>query len=212
MPHRRGQQPDGIAEDIRPLAVLQRAHRHKEGTPSGKADVIAGELLGGVVRQTVDQLLDFKIRPDGVHGGGGVGAYGADVDIFAQRLGDAVRDEGVACKGIVQPPQHRHKGAVQGVYHRRFHHRVGQHKVCAGGQPPQGAGSNAVRAGDHSGPGIQKQRQRAFVRRPQHHHLKAKVAQHRHGAYQHDGRAGHGQLVAQDQRTASLGGEHVVGA
>ena len=195
-PYRRGQQPDGIAEDIRALAVLQRAYRHKEGTPPGKADVIAGKLLGGVVRQTVDQLLNGKIRPDGVHGGGGVGAYGADVDIFAQLLRNLVGDEGVARKGIVQPPQHRHEGAVQGVHHRRFHHRVGQHKVCAGGQPPQGAGSNAVRAGDHSGSGFQKQRQRAFVRRPQHHHLKTQAAQHRHGAYQHDGRAGHGQLVA----------------
>ena len=28
--------------------------------------------------------------------------------------------------------------------------------------------SNAVRAGDHSGPGVQKQRQRAFIRGPQH--------------------------------------------
>ena len=172
-PHCRGQQPDGVAEDVRTLAVFQRAYRHKEGTPPGKADVIAGELLGCIVRQTVDQLLDFKIRPDGVHGGGGVGAYGAEVHVFAQRLGDAVGDEGVARKGIVQPPQHRHKGAVQGVHHRCFHHRVGQHKVCAGGQPPQGAGSNAVRAGDHSGPGVQKQRQRAFIRGPQHHHLKA---------------------------------------
>ena len=147
-----------------------------------------------------------------MHGGGGVGAYGADMDIFAQRLGDAVRDEGVARKGIVQPPQHWYKGAVQGVHHRRFHHRVGQHKVCAGGQSPQGTGGNAVRAGDHGGTGVQKQLQRALVRRAQHYYLKAKAAQHRHGAYQHDGRAGHGQLVAQDQRAASLGGEYVLGA
>ena len=53
-PHCRGQQSDGVAEDVRTLAVLQRAYRHKEGTPPGKADVIAGELLGCIVRQTVD--------------------------------------------------------------------------------------------------------------------------------------------------------------
>lgn len=67
--------------------MFQRAYRHKEGTPPGKADVIAGELLGCIVRQTVDQLLDGKIRPDGVHGGGGVGAYGAEVHVLPSALG-----------------------------------------------------------------------------------------------------------------------------
>mgnify|MGYP000736079944 CR=1 FL=1 len=70
-----------------PFAVFQRAYRHKEGTPPGKADVIAGELLGCIVRQTVDQLLDGKIRPDGVHGGGGVGATAQRCTFLPSALG-----------------------------------------------------------------------------------------------------------------------------
>ena len=121
-------------------------------------------------------------------------------------------NEGIACKGIVEPPQHRHKAAVQGLHGRGFHHGVGQHKVRAGGQLPQGGGGHAVPAGDHGGPGFQEEWQGTFVRRPQHHHLIAQAAQHRNGAHQHDGRTGHGQFVAQHHGTLAGGGKDVFAA
>ena len=122
-----------------------------------------------------------------------------------------MRNERVACKGIVQPPQHRHEGAVQGAHGGSLYHGVGQHKIGTGGKAPQRRVHHAVAAGHYGGTGIQKQRQRAVVRRAKHHHFKAHAAQHRHGTCQHDGRTGHGQLVAQDQSTLSGGREHIVG-
>ena len=147
-----------------------------------------------------------------MHGGGGVGADGADLHIVFQCFRDLMRDEGVACKGVVQPPQHRHEGSVQGAHGGGFHHRVGQHEVGTGGKAPQRRVHHAVASGDDGGPGVQEQRQRALVRRAQHHHFKAHAAQHGHGAHQHDGRTGHGQLVAEDDGTLSAGREHIVGA
>ena len=146
-----------------------------------------------------------------MHGSGGVGADRADMDVGFQCLRDLVGDERIAGKGVMQPPQHRHKRAVEGAHGRSFHHGVGQHEIHAGGQPPQRRTHHAVALGDNGGSGVQKQRQGAFVRRPKDDHLKAHAAQHRHGADQHDGRAGHGQLVAQDERTLSTGREYIVG-
>ena len=146
-----------------------------------------------------------------MHGGSGVGAYGAHMHIGVQRFGDPVRNERIACKGIVQPPQHRHKGAVQGAHGGGLHHSIGQHKIRTGGKPPQGGAHHAVAAGDNGSASIQKQRQRAIVRRAQNHDLEAHAAQHRHGAYQHDGGTGHGELMAQDQSTLSGGREHIIG-
>ena len=98
---------------------------------------------------------------------GGLAVQQSAEDVLADGRGadDHVRGRGAHGRG--EDAGHddaAHEARQQRLRHNRgFHHRVGQHKVCAGGQPPQGAGSNAVRAGDHSGSGIQKQRQRAFV-------------------------------------------------
>ena len=159
LPHFGLQQADGVAEDVLAFAGLEGAYGDEQRPPARIGDVVDGEGLLRVVRQAVDELFDGKIRPDGVHGGGGVGADGADLHIVFQRFRDLVRDEGVACKGVVQPPQHRHEGSVQGAHGGGFHHRVGQHEVGTGGKAPQRRVHHAVAAGDDGGPGVQEQRQ-----------------------------------------------------
>ena len=211
-PHLRRQQADGFAVDVLPLAHLHGAHRDKQGPPAGIAQVVAREALAGVVGQAVDQLLHLEFGPHRVHGGGGVGAHSGNVHVVGQLLGNLVGDEGIACKGVVQPPQHRYEAAVQGAHGRGFHHRVGQHKVCAGSQLPQGGRGHAVAAGDHSSSGLQKERQGTLVRGAQHHYFIAKTAQHRDGAHQHDGRTGHGEFMAQHHGAFAGGREYVLGA
>ncbi len=121
-----------------PLRVLQRAYRDKEGPPAGKADVVAGEssrLHSPADRRSAARWRNAAGPSAWRRWRGSRPRRGAR---WAPAPWGSVGDEGVARKGIVQPPQHRHKGAVQGAHGGGFHHRVGQHKVCAGGQPPQG--------------------------------------------------------------------------
>ena len=68
-------------------------------------------------------------------------------------------DVGVACKGIVEPPQHRHGGAAQGTDSPGHDHRVDDDEVGTEGHAPGIGDIAAGRPGDDRGPGIQEEMQ-----------------------------------------------------
>ena len=169
------------------LPALKGADGGKEGLVGGVAEVAAGEILRRIVGQAVDELADLEIGPDGVHGVGGVVAHRVQPDILGQLRGDLVGDVGVARKGIVEPPQHRHGGAAEGPHRPGHDHGVDEDEVGAEGQPPEVRGGADARPGDDGGPGVHEELQRPAIAGAQHHHFVAHAAQHRHGADQHDG-------------------------
>ena len=207
-----GQEPDGVHQDVLPLAGLEGPHADKEGQAAGVAGVVGLKGVLGVVGQAVDQLPDLEAGAVGVHGGGGVAAHGADPDVGPQLPGDQVGQVPVPHKGVVEPPQHRHRAAAQGADGLDLHDSVGDDQVGGGGQPPQGGGADAVGVGDGGGPGLHKKGEGTPVPRAQDGHLIAHPAQHRHRADQHDGGAGHVQHMAEQQGPFAPGGEQILGA
>ena len=210
--HLVGQKPDGVHQDVLALAGLKSPHADKEGPPAGVADVVGGKTVLRVVGQAVDQLLDGEAGAVGVHGGGGVTAHRADADVALQLFGDQVGQVPVPHKGVVEPPQHRHRPAVQGADGFYLHDGVGDHQVGGGGQPPQKGGTDAVGVGDGGGAGLHKEGQGTAVPRAHHGHFVAHLAQHRHRADQHDGRAGHVQHMAEQEGALAVLGEQVLRA
>ena len=59
----RRQQPDGLAEDVLAFPVLEGTHGGEQRPPARIAQIVVGELLGGVVRQAVDEGPDVELRP-----------------------------------------------------------------------------------------------------------------------------------------------------
>ena len=208
----RRQQPDGLAEDVLTFPVLEGTHGGEQRPPARIAQIVVGELLGGVVRQAVDEGPDVELRPHRVHGVGGVAADGVEPDIFAQLSGDLVGDVGVACKGIVEPPEHRHPRTAQGADGPGLHDGVGQNEVGAEGQPPEQGRLDTALAGDDGSSRLEEERHGAAVLRAEDDHFVAHAAQHRHGAHQHDGRTGHVQQVAHDKDALPLYRPDVFGA
>ena len=211
-PHGVGQQADSLAEDVLPLPALERADRGEEGLVGGVAQVAAGEILSGIVRQAVDEGADVELGADRVHGGGSVFADRVELHIGRNVLGDLVRDVGVARKGIVEPPEHRHRRVAQGADNAGLDHGVGQHEVGAERQSPEGVRGGAARAGDDGGSGIHEELERAGIVRAEDHDLIAHAAEHRHGADQHDGGTGHIQHMAHDEGPLAGGGIGILGA
>ena len=147
-----------------------------------------------------------------MHGVGGVAADGVEPDVFAQLSGDLVGDVGVACKGIVEPPEHRHPRTAQGADGPGLHDGVGQNEVGAEGQPPEQGRLDTALAGDDGSSRLEEERHGAAVLRAEDDHFVAHAAQHRHGAHQHDGRTGHVQQVAHDKDALPLYRPDVFGA
>ena len=112
---------------------------------------------------------------------------------------------GIACKGIVEPPQHRHGGAAQGTDGPGHDHRIDDDEVGTEGHAPGIGDIAAGRTGDDRGPGIQEEMQGAAVTGAQHKYLIPHAAQHRHGTHQHDGCAGHIQHMAHNKGTFAVG-------
>ena len=119
---------------------------------------------------------------------------------------------GIACKGIVEPPQHRHGGAAQGTDGPGHDHRIDDDEVGTEGHAPGIGDIAAGRPGDDRGPGIQEEMQGAAVTGAQHKYLIPHAAQHRHGTHQHDGCAGHIQHMAHNKGTFAVGRKRILGA
>ena len=212
LPYLGRQQADGLAEDIVALAALKGAHRGKQRAAAVVAQIGADKVLCRVIRQAVDERPDLELGPHGAHGVGGVVAHRVDPDILSQLGGDLVGNVGIACKGIVEPPQHRYGGAAQGTDSPGHDHRVDNDEVGTEGHAPGIGDIAAGRPGDDRGPGIQEEMQGATVTGAQHKYLIPHAAQHRHGAYQHDGRAGHIQHMAHNKGTFAVGRKRILGA
>ena len=76
-----------FAENILTLARLKGTYGHEQRPAAGIADIVGREAFLRIVRQTVNQLFNAEVRPHRVHGGSGMGAYGAHMHIGASVLG-----------------------------------------------------------------------------------------------------------------------------